>query len=570
MVLSVLGMITIVGEISVRENVKYLVAVALLAVLAVVFGLAGTVAPFPESTLPSESSSSAPETHFMYPPSFDSGWENITSKTGQYFSLRHDLNTTEVFVDIRGKQSLDITCGELAWNKTYGDREPDEPRSFIKTTDGGYALAGYTLDDWVDFWFVKTDSDGNQQWNKTYGTAGYDYGYSVIQTIEGGYALAGYTDPSSTMNYDCWLIKTNSTGAVIWSKTYGGANKDYGYCVIQTTDGGYALVGSTDSSGAGYEDFWLIKTDSDGNHLWNKTYGGARPDYAYSVVQTNDGGYAIAGVTESTPWGPDFWLVKTDSTGEMLWNKVYGRTKYEYAFSLISTSDGGFALAGTVWTGNYDFGLVKTDSDGNLQWNKTYGGGYYDEARSVIQTMEGGYALVGCKDYDAVGGPDCWLVRTDSTGEMLWNKTYGGATWDYGYCVAQTVDEGYAIAGSTETSLEDDYNFWLIKVNAETHLEHQRNLGTETGLTCTGLTNRTIILYRGSTDPYWNYVRVRIWIIKEPTWQFGDINQDGVVDVKDLYILSQNYGKTFSLLSLSGIIAIAGVHTYKKRKQQSE
>jgi len=153
-------------------------------------------------------------------------------------------------------------------------------------------------------------------------------------------------------------------------------------------------------------------------------------------------------------------------------------------------------------------------------------------------------------------------------GALAWNNTYGGASHDYGYSVVQTGDGGYALAGFTWSYGAGGYDFWLVKVNAEMSLEHQRNLGdSEAGLALTGLTNYAIILYRGETDPYWNYVRLRIWLIKEPTWIYGDINQDGVVDAQDLFILSQNYGKTFSLLSLSGIIAVAGIHQYKKRKQ---
>jgi hypothetical protein len=241
----------------VRVDRKYVVAVALLAVLAVGFGLAGTFAPVSEKVSPRQSSSSSSDsvTHFVNPPTFDSGWVNITTKPGQYIPIMHGLNTTEVVVDIAGKRSL--------------------------------------------------DPDG---------------------------------------------------GALAWSRTFGGADYDRAYSVVQTSDGGYAIAGSTWSYGAGYADFWLVKTDGEG----------------------------------------------------------------------------------------------------------------------------------------------------------------------------------------------------------------------EAGLVCTGLTNYAIILYRGNADPYWNYVRVRIWTIQEPTWQYGDINQDGVVDIQDLYILAQNYGKTFSALSLIGIIAIAGIHQHKKRKQPKQ
>jgi hypothetical protein len=202
-----------------------------------------------------------------------------------------------------------------------------------------------------------------------------------------------------------------------------------------------------------------------------------------------------------------------------------------------------------------DFYLVKTDSVGTLQWNKTYGGAGSDRARSVVQTSDGGYAIAGDTNSSGAGGYDFWLVRTDSAGNHLWNQAYGGADNDYGYSVVQTNEGGFALAGYTYSFGADGADFWLVKTDVEM------------GFTMTGLKNNTIILYRGKTDPYWNYLRVRIWTIQEPTWMFGDINQDGIVDAKDLAIVGKNYGATVSLLSLGGILGLLGVQTYKARKR---
>jgi len=506
-----------------KASSKYLVAVALLAVLAVVFGLAGTVAPLSQPTIPQQESSSDSVTHFTYPPTYDSGWVNITGKRGQYFTLNHGLNTTQVFVDITGKQSLNVATGELGWTRAYGGANIDSAWSVVQTGDGGYALTGYT-DSYgagsYDFWLVKADSSGVVQWNQTYGGTDYDEAWSVVATVDGGYAIAGDTWSFGAGGFDFWLVKTDASGNMEWNQTYGGTGWDIAHSLVETIDGGYALVGSTNSFGAGSSDFWLVKTDVDGNMVWNQTYGGTNGDAAYSVVETVDGGYAIAGETRS-----------------------FG-------------------------VGNGDFWLVKTDVDGNMVWNQTYGGTSMDWGSSVVETGDGGYALTGRTSSFGAGGFDSWLVKTDSAGNVQWNQTYGGASDDHAWSVVQTVDGGYALAGSTMSYGAGGSDFWLVKVNAEMNLEHQINLGDLMyGLARTGLTNYTIILHRAEPDFYWNYVRVRIWTIQEPTWQFGDINQDGVVDAQDLLILSQNYGKTFSLLSLSGIVAVAGIHTYKKRKQ---
>jgi hypothetical protein len=452
-----------------------------------------------------------------------------------------------------------------SWSKTYGGTSADRAYSVVQTGDGGYALAGYTDSygaGYYDFWLVKTDGAGNTQWSRTYGGAGGDVAHSVVQTGDGGYALAGATDSYGAGNVDFWLVKTDGAGNTQWSKTYGGTNGDVAWSVVQTGDGGYALAGYTYSYGAGNYDFWLVKTDSAGTLQWSRTYGGTSDDVAWSVVQTGDGGYALAGYTYSYGAGSaDFWLVKTDGAGNTQWSKTYGGTSYDRAYSVVQTDDGGYALAGDTYSygaGSWDFWLVKTDGAGNVQWSRTYGGAWGDGALSVVQTGDGGYALAGYTDSYGAGNVDFWLVKTDGAGNVQWSRTYAGTSYDTAYSVVQTGDGGYALAGYTDSYGAGLDDFWLVKTDVEM------------GLAMTQLTQNSIILYRGSTDPYWNYVRVRIWTIKEPSWIYGDINMDGIVDAKDLYILGRNYGKTFSLLSLSGIIAVAGIHTVKKRKQSKQ
>jgi len=250
-----------------------------------------------------------------------------------------------------------------------------------------------------------------------------------------------------------------------WNKTFGGTGGDYAKSVQQTSDGGYALAGGTDSYGAGSSDFWLVKTDSSGEKQWDKTFGGTRWDYAYSVQQTSDGGYILAGHTYSYGAGSsDFWLVKTDSSGEKQWDKTFGGTGWDSAYSVQQTSDGGYILAGHTfsYSASYsDFWLVKTDSSGEKQWDKTFGGTGDDYAYSVQQTSDGGYILAGYTDYSyGTGYYDFWLVKTDSSGEKQWDKTFGGAGDDYATSVQQTSDGGYILAGHTYSS-----DFWLVVIS---------------------------------------------------------------------------------------------------------
>jgi hypothetical protein len=356
------------------------------------------------------------------------------------------------------------------WSKTYGGTGYDLAQSMVSTSDGGYAIAGFTNSFGAgrnDAWLVKTDSSGNELWSKTYGGTDDDQAWSVVQTGDGGYALAGCTNSSGAGDYDFYLIKTDSSGNEVWSKTYGGARYDGIESMVVTSDGGYALAGYTISYGTGNNDFWLVKTDSSGNQVWSKTYGGTGYDYAYSVIQTGDGGYALTGFTNSFGGGkPNVLLVKTDSSGNQVWSKTYGGTDDDRAFSVVQTGDGGYAIAGytnSSGAGDYDFYLIKTDSSGNEVWSKTYGGTYWDGVESMVVTSDGGYALVGYARSFGAGRNDAWLVKTDSSGNELWNKTYGGTVNDYASSVVVARDGGYALAGFTASSGAGGYDFWLIK-----------------------------------------------------------------------------------------------------------
>ena len=355
------------------------------------------------------------------------------------------------------------------WNKTYGGTTDDYAWALVQASDGGYALAGYTTSFGAgsgDFWLVKTDAAGTMQWNKTYGGTGDDGAYSVIQTSDSGYAVVGYTTSFGAGSGDFWLVKTDAAGTMQWNKTYGGTSADTACSVVQTGDGGYALAGITHSFGAGSVDFWLVKTDANGDMQWNKTYGGTGDDEANALVQTNDGGYALAGYTG--PGGYDCWLVKTDASGNALWNKTYGGTIDDYAFALVQASDGGYALAGltTSFHTGYDddFWLVKTDVSGNMLWSRTYGGTGDDLAHALVQTSDGGYALAGWTISFGADNDDSWLVKTDVNGNMQWNKTYGGTGDDEAFALVQTVDGGYAAAGFTNSYPARD--FWLVKLSA--------------------------------------------------------------------------------------------------------
>ena len=360
---------------------------------------------------------------------------------------------------------------EEQWDKTFGGPEWDIGFSVHQTTDSGYIIAGYTRSYGAggdDIWLVKTDSKGNKEWDKTFGGSDWDGAYCVEQTSDGGYIISGYTRSYNAGIDDVWLIKTDFEGNEQWNKTFGGSDWDGAYCVEQTSDGGYIVTGWTGYyMGDPRTNVWLIKADSEGNREWDKTFGGSGWDVGHCVQQTADGGYIISGRTRSYGAG-DVWLIKTDSEGNREWDKIFGGSGWDVGSYVQQTTDGGYIIAGRTTSygaGAGDVWLIKTDSEGNREWDKTFGGSGYDVSYCVQQTADGGYIIAGetrsCRDEWG----DVWLIKTDSEGNREWDKTFGGSGYDVSYCVQQTSDGGYIVTGWTRSYGVDD-DLWLIKVSA--------------------------------------------------------------------------------------------------------
>ena len=331
------------------------------------------------------------------------------------------------------------SSGNEQWNKTFGGTNEDRCKSVSQTSDGGYILTGYTYSYGAgryDVWLLKTDSAGNEEWNRTYGWSDQDYGKSVQQTADGGYIIAGNTDIKigSGINYAAWLIKVNETGYEEWNRTYDLTSKyDAFESVQQTSDGGYIAAGYAwvYHDGKGGYDFWLLKVNDTGVEEWNRTFGGASKDQAYEVRQTPDGGYILTGGTKSFGAGKhDLWLIKTDSNGNEEWNRTYGGAADDYGYSVDITTDGGFVVTG--YTRSYSTGskkdvwLVKKDSEGNEQGHMSFGSKARDDdyGYAVQQLSEYSYMIAGYTKSYGAGGSDAWLIRTQAPPECYPNKVY--------------------------------------------------------------------------------------------------------------------------------------------------
>jgi hypothetical protein len=371
-------------------------------------------------------------------------------------------------------------CAQAAtgWSKTYGGANAEGHSGgatvdtiypyVMQTSDGGFLITGDTSSYGAgsnDAYLVKTDANGNMLWNRTYGGPLNESACVVWPTNDGGYALACITNSYGAGGHDAWLLKTDANGNLQWNKTYGGTGEDMAWIVLQTADGGYLLGGSTASFGAGSHDAWLIKTDANGNMLWNKTYGAAGSDDVGTLMPTADGGYLLVCYTTSFG-GYKGWLFKTDSAGNLQWNKTYGLGAVSWFDLGTQTADGGYAFTGVTYpTAKRDAWLVKTDASGNMLWNKTYGGAGDDQGFCVMQMDDGGYLIQGMTSSFGAGGVDGWLFKTDSSGNMLWNKTYGGAGTEFVDCIIRTSDGGYVMGGYTDSFGAGSTDLWLFKVD---------------------------------------------------------------------------------------------------------
>ena len=378
------------------------------------------------------------------------------------------------------------------WNRTYGGSSDDVGTYGQQTKDGGYIITGYTSSygadapfSWLikvqhrgDLWLIKTDAEGQKEWDRTYGGLGKDLGFFVQQTKDEGYIIVGGKKSFWIIgSYDLWIIKTDAKGNVLWDRTFGGSGEDLGFSVQQTNDDGYIIAGYTSFTNG--KKAWIIKIDSQGNKQLDMATGRADSEAA-SIGLTKDGGYIITGYTPSSGSGKeDVWLIKTNSKLHWDWLKTFGGPNRDLGLSVQETEDGGYIIAGlteSFGAGKGDVRLIKTDPKGDREWDRTFGGSNFDSGASVQQTRDGGYIVTGYNtttidnvgSYSRLFNSDnigrVWLIKTDSEGIELWNETFGGTRNDWGNSVQETRDGGYIITGVTESYGAGKEDVWLIKV----------------------------------------------------------------------------------------------------------
>lgn len=402
--------------------------------------------------------------------------------------------------------------GDIEWLKTLGGSQEDTAQDIAKTSDGGFAIVGFTesingditdhASEQNDYWVARLDINGNLLWNKTYGGTSDDRAEAIKTTADGGFVITGYSrsnDEDVTTNngfYDQWIVKLDATGNIQWEKSLGFSGSDQAYDIIQTSDGGYFTTGFLDITASGGQgsvgrstatnsnfinpehgvgEYWCHKLDASGTVIWSRYFGGTNNDRSYSTLETNDQHFIIAGSSESTDFditnsngSYDFWVVKLSNTGDLIWQQSYGGSGIEIGYDIAKTSDGNYIVVGDTRSsdgdvsnlkGAADFWVIKIrDTNGSLMWERTYGGSDFESARAITPLQAGGFAIVGSAQSTNAdvnsnyGQNDFWVIKINDAGNLLWEKNFGGSQLDVAYGIIETTDEKLVVAGNTQST----------------------------------------------------------------------------------------------------------------------
>jgi hypothetical protein len=414
--------------------------------------------------------------------------------------------------------TLAAQAPSIQWQRTFGGSDSDEAFAVVHSKDGGYHVFGHTQsingdidanNGYQDYWVLCLDSLGNLQWKKNFGGSGVEWLYNVRPTPDGGYLLSGITDSDDFDvsgfhggYWDAWLMKMDGLGNLVWQKCLGGSGWDEAWDAYQTDDGGYIMAGYSNSNDGdvsgnhGAHDYWVVRLDSLLQIVWQRSFGGSNSDYAHTVSPTADGGFIVAGYSQSDDGdvvdgtiGLDVWVLKLNFDGKIEWQRTYGGNGTDRANEIHQTRDGGFIFIGyttsnngdiTGHHGSNDIWVVKLSPNGALEWQRAMGGSGPDYGFSIQQTLDEGYVLTGpvvSSDGDVTGyrgGGDFWVAKLSEQGEIVWSNTLGGTKYDNPRSIRQTSDGGFIVGGFTWSNdfdvpqgVKGRSDYWVVKLGPE-------------------------------------------------------------------------------------------------------
>lgn len=366
---------------------------------------------------------------------------------------------TAVILAVLAITALSVLAGEgdLLWYNTFDNSDTEFSYGIIQADNGGYYTFGtvnFNMD--YDLVVIQANPEGDFVWSETYGQSQNDGAMSMIKCSDGNYLLAGWTRSAASYNLDVWLMKIDSQGGKVWSVNYGTPEDDYALDVIETSDGGYLAVGACDN----YEhstykgSLWMLKVNTDGDSLWSRRYNGNPWSEAYTVIETQDDGYMVAGNLAVDDWNMNAWLLKTDLSGDTLWTKVYGDEEEEMFRSIIQASDNQFVLTGTTSGSTSKVLLMKVDAQGDTVWTNSYGEDPFNAGYCVIESSNEGYLVATHGEFD--------LLRTDESGQLLWEKDFPDSICTAPYMIIENTGGNYVLAGQSDKSPLEDLDMSIV------------------------------------------------------------------------------------------------------------
>jgi len=344
----------------------------------------------------------------------------------------------------------------VAWQVAVGGPAKDWAYALTATHDGGVCTAGRTASKGAgleDAWIVCLDGQGKRLRDRTFGGPAIDRARAIVETPDRGLVMAGATQSKGAGEFDAWVVKIDREGRLAWDRHFGGPATDWASALTTTRDGGLAVGAYTQDVSGGPYDFWVIRLDGGGRLLWQRRYGGAATDWSNAIAETTDGDLVVVGHTESTgAGGPDFWVLKLNADGDPLWAQSFGGAETDYASTVTATRDGGVVVGGMTRSegaGAFDIRVIRLDRSGKLTWDRTLGGAGNDWVRAVVETRDGTIALAGYTDSRGAGLNDVWFAKLGADGTLLDERTFGEAGNEWARAMVEMPDGSLVLAGDT-------------------------------------------------------------------------------------------------------------------------
>jgi hypothetical protein len=426
---------------------------------------------------------------------FQSAYDNMENQIKIYYTDQSEINElhlpevslnqyfyyqveTEDYWGLKSFSNIEKGASWYMFKNQYGEANYDYGRAIIELSNGGYICAGNTSitgNEYGDLLLIKINQSGEQEWMHNLSFSPSDRANMLLEETDTGIIIAGTTISTINGSKDVLIVKTNQSGHVEWYRNYGNDEDQEAHYIHKLNDNSYVICGQSVEQNTGFNMLLIMKLDIDGNELWSNTYGGNGDDFGYSVIEENDGSLLVTGMTKSSgDLNGDAWLLKIDSSGNEYWRKTYGGTSKDLTRHFIGTSDGYILIGNTTsyGSGNDDIFVIKVDLDGNQEWSNTYGGVGTDIGRKIINYNNEGYALIGYTDSFGTGNSfNSWLIKIDLSGNLIWDKTYGGDGNDRSLSGLKTTDDGFIIVGFSDSNQNNLSNVSVIKTDNSGNIE---------------------------------------------------------------------------------------------------